>query len=516
VRTAGRWSTVVVALGAVVVLGGCRPEIGIDLRERSSKIDRVVVDASVTGDGVIHVSQRYTFEDESGGVVALPERLQDPNVPAGLIAGVRGITVDGKAVERPGGTFKPEVTIPAKEGTIAYEVVGAIRRWSDIADLQLDVLPGPENASRQDPNVALSGTLTLPEGLVGTVDAHFHGGRDRELTVDVHRIRFSSDAPIWQPGHKLAVAFPQAAVPGLPVTDTSGAVQFQIREGAADTIDQSTESTLVSQDTQAEFGRWATTAIAFGLPGIFWLGVVRGFVRRLRGQRKVVHDVPATLSDPPTKDDPAVVSVLAGEGSPDRDAVAGTILAMAHRKDLDVQEYGNKVVVKVPLATTATNGSEQIVLDALRSEANQDGVVEGPPVWSKGDRWWRSFRRDAVKRARSEGLVSRWLPFASLSGALSTTGVGASVFFFSDPWIYFILIFGAQIIGYTVSFISGYTLTPQGWRSRALWRSFGRYIHQHGKIDKDVGPAGVVVWGPYLAYGAVLGEAHAAARPLTP
>ena len=67
-----------------------------------------------------------------------------------------------------------------------------------------------------------------------------------------------------------------------------------------------------------------------------------------------------------------------------------------------------------------------------------------------------------------------------------------------------------------ISFVSGYTLTNKGWRQRALWRSFARYIHDHSEIDKAVGPAGVVVWGPYLAYGSVLGEAHAAARPLTP
>lgn len=448
----------------------------------------------------------------------MPERLVDPGVPVGLIAGVRSITLDGTPVERTAGTFKPEVTIAAKEGTVAYEVVGAIRRYSDIADLQLDVLPGPEDASRQDPNVDLSGTLALPEGLAGAVDPHLHGGRDRKVAVDAdgRTIRFSSEAPIWQPGHKLDVAFPQSAVPGLPVTPASGTSQFEIRESTLDAADRTTESTLDSLDTQSEFGRWAITAVAFGLPGIFWLGVLRGFVGRLRERHKVAHDVPATLNDPPTKDDPAIVSVLLGEGTPDRNAVAGTILAMAHREDVDVQEYGDKVVVKVPLATTASNGSEQIVLDALRCEANQDGVVEGPPLWRKGDRWWRSFRRDAVKRARGEGLVSRWLPLAPLSGALATTGVGASVFFSTQPWIYFTIIFSAQIVGSVVSFVSGYTLTPKGWRSRALWRSFGRYIHQHGKIDKDVGPAGVVMWGPYLAYGSVLGEAHAAARPLAP
>jgi hypothetical protein len=33
---------------------------------------------------------------------------------------------------------------------------------------------------------------------------------------------------------------------------------------------------------------------------------------------------------------------------------------------------------------------------------------------------------------------------------------------------------------------------------------------------RDVGPAAVAIWGPNLAYGAVLGQAERAAMPLTP
>jgi uncharacterized membrane protein len=77
-------------------------------------------------------------------------------------------------------------------------------------------------------------------------------------------------------------------------------------------------------------------------------------------------------------------------------------------------------------------------------------------------------------------------------------------------------VFGVQIVGYVISFITGYTLSNRGWRERALWRSFARYIDDHGEIKKAVGPAGHIVWGPYLVYGAVLGEATAASKPLTP
>ena len=156
------------------------------------------------------------------------------------------------------------------------------------------------------------------------------------------------------------------------------------------------------------------------------------------------------------------------------------------------------------------------MLDALRSEGTTEGVVEGPPVWKGSTRWWRGYRKDAIRRARGMGLVTKWLPLAPLSGALITTGIGISLFFFTQPVIYFIIVFGVQIVGYVISFITGYTLTNRGWRERAQWRSFARYIDDHGEIKKAVGPAGIAMWGPYLAYGAVLGEATGASKPLTP
>ena len=208
--------------------------------------------------------------------------------------------------------------------------------------------------------------------------------------------------------------------------------------------------------------------------------------------------------------------MLDGEGRPARRAVAGTILALAQRKAIEVQEIGDRLVVKVPLPTTGANGSEQIVLNALRNEASPEGVIEGPPIWRKSTRWWRSFRRDAISRANDQGLVTRWMPLVQISGALITTGIGISIFFFTNPIVYFVIVFGVQILGYLISFFSGWTLTDQGWRDRALWHGFARYIHDQGHLNKDVGPEGVVIWGPYLVYGSVLGETHDAARALTP
>ena len=503
----------------VLVLAGCRPEIEFDLDGRQSQIDAVAVTAALAPDGVVHVEARYRFASNDGGTVAFPKDLVDESLaPQAIdaVGGIRNVTLDGEPVVPTPGTFEPELRVRAKQATVAYDEIGAADRYADIGIVRLDVLTSPEDASRQDPDVELSGTLALPEGAPGAVDAHLHGGRDPSVTVEGSTVVFSAQAPIWQPNHSLDVGFPESWLATMAPTPIAFAGPFATEQAARDQADTSTESTLGGLDNQADLGRWILTAVAFGLPAIFWAIVIIGLVRRLRERKRVVGDVPDHLSDPPTAVDPAIVAVLDGEGRPARTAVAGTVLDLARRKAIDLQEFGDKVVVRIPLETIGVNESEQLVLHQLRAQATPEGVLEGTQLWKEPTRWWRTYRRDLVKRARGMGLVERWMPLASLSGALITTGVGMSIFFFTQPVVYFAMVFGAIIIGYVISFVSGYTLTNKGWRQRALWRSFARYIHDHGEIDKAVGPAGVVVWGPYLAYGSVLGEAHAAARPLTP
>ena len=64
-------------------------------------------------------------------------------------------------------------------------------------------------------------------------------------------------------------------------------------------------------------------------------------------------------------------------------------------------------------------------------------------------------------------------------------------------------------------FVGGYVLSSKGHRAKAEWEAFGRYTHQQGDLS-DVDPAGIVIWGPYLAYGAALGLAPTATHALAP
>jgi uncharacterized membrane protein len=64
-------------------------------------------------------------------------------------------------------------------------------------------------------------------------------------------------------------------------------------------------------------------------------------------------------------------------------------------------------------------------------------------------------------------------------------------------------------------FVGGYVLSTKGHRAKAEWQAFGRYTQQQGDLA-DVDPAGIVIWGPYLAYGAALGLAPTATHALAP
>ena len=505
----GRGALVLGALAVVLGAAACRPEVEYNPEGRGSAIDAVDLRGSVSPAGLLHVDETVTFADDGGGTVEIA-------APQGLGA-VGNVTVDGRPAATSTNAFADqEVRIDRGSAVVSFDVQGAVTRYADIAVLDYTVVASPEEAVRQDPDIELTGTITLPEAAPGPLYPHLYAGRDRKIEPQgASTVAFSSQAPIWTDG-SLVLAFPSALVPAAPVQNTAFLPTFEQVQQTREVTQQTTEATLGSVDRQSEIVRWAITAVAFGLPAIFWFRVLRHAISVKLEQRREVSDVPKEVSDPPDASDPAVVAVLWGDGRPDRRAVAGTTLALAQRKAIDIQEYGpDRLVVKVPTAETGANVSERLVLGGLRAEATNDGTVEGPPVWRGRTPWWRHYRRDAVRRASSAGYVTRVLPLVDMSGAFITTAIGFAVFFFTRPVVYVTLVIVAQVLGTVICLVSGRALTRSGRRHRARWAAFRRYIRLHGRLD-GVGPGGIVVWGPYLAYGVVLGEADDAARVLTP
>ncbi|HMG28312.1 MAG TPA: hypothetical protein VKH36_16030 [Acidimicrobiia bacterium] len=484
---AGRGALVLGAPAVLLGAAGCRPEVEYNPEGRGSAIEAIDVRGTVSPAGVFHVDETVTFADDGGTV--------DIAAPQGLGA-VGNVAVDGAPATTTTNEFgDQEVRVDRSSAVVSFDVARAVTRYADVAVLDYPVVASPEEAVRQDPDIELTGTVTLPEAAPGPLYPHLYAGRDRKIEPrGASTVAFSSQAPIWTDG-SLVLAFPSALVPAAPVQNIAFLPTFQEVQQTREVTQQATEATLGSVDRQSEIVRWIITAVAFGLPAIFWFLVVRHAVSVKLEQRREVSDVPKELSDPPDASDPAVMSVLWGDGRPDRRAVAGTALALALRKAIDIQEYGpDRLVVTVPATESGANESERLVLGGLRAEAMQEGVVEGPPVWRGRTPWWRHYRRDAVKRATSAGFVTRVLPLVDMSGAFITTAIGFALFFFTRPVVYVTLVIVAQVLGTAICLVSGRALTRSGRRHRARWGAFRRYIHRHGQLD-GVGPAGIVMWG---------------------
>jgi hypothetical protein len=246
-----------------------------------------------------------------------------------------------------------------------------------------------------------------------------------------------------------------------------------------------------------------------------WAFFIVAMIRRLARRDDVTGDIPDEIEEPPSTHDPGVVAVVIGEGRPGARAIAGTVLQLAHRHELSVNEYGEKLVIQVDADAKAENDGEALVIGGLRREVNEDGHVVGPPVWKHDIDWWRGFVGDARKRATAADLIETRIPFVALMLVAVFTATGFSLVFFERMPVFIGSILLANGLPHLIARGSGYGLTTNGKRMHAAWRAHGRYLHRHESF-RDAGPAGVAIWGPNLAYGAVLGVAEKAARPLTP
>ena len=96
---------------------------------------------------------------------------------------------------------------------------------------------------------------------------------------------------------------------------------------------------------------------------------------------------------------------------------------------------------------------------------------------------------------------------------LTATALALVFFWYIVSFIGFILF--ANGVPHLIAGASGYRLSAPGVAYRAQWVAFGRYIRAHKSL-RDVGPAGVAVWGPNLVYGVLVGEGDKTAHALAP
>src|SRR5262249_59864469 len=73
------------------------------------------------------------------------------------------------------------VRVDRSSAVVSFDVARAVTRYADVAVLDYPVVASPEEAVRQDPDIELTGTVTLPEAAPGPLYPHLHTGRDRQI-----------------------------------------------------------------------------------------------------------------------------------------------------------------------------------------------------------------------------------------------------------------------------------------------------------------------------------------------
>lgn len=251
----------------------------------------------------------------------------------------------------------------------------------------------------------------------------------------------------------------------------------------------------------------ATTAV--------WLVIV-GAVRFFRQPREP-EELEPTLELGP--EPPALAGFLAGNFKVRRDAVPATLLdfcarGLAEIKRVDVNTYACELGDAPREKLTRY---EQRVWDLLRTRV-RGGVVPaqalttGPGDESK--RWWRGFVGDVVDEAQQRGLSRDLWPkrLALLVGMLAAVPAILLGLAFGEDAFFVYLILPAAFIG-RVLYGGRQRETAAGLEAAAHWRAVQAKLAED-PVFAEQPPHAVELWERLLAYGAALGVAPAAIRPI--
>jgi predicted membrane protein DUF2207 len=245
----------------------------------------------------------------------------------------------------------------------------------------------------------------------------------------------------------------------------------------------------------------------------------------------ITRRAPSPPSLPATSDmgveSPAVANLLVNGGRLTPDAVPATLLDLAARHVVKIEEAepGTYICRLSAGSDQGLTPYESQVLDLLRRRA-VDGVVpakaltSGPTDEARG--WIKTFNRKVVEEAdRASICKPRWP-----AGALALMGGLGLVAFLLAAYsgnpdqkvdVPQIIAIAASVLTFVVmgkAFPDDTQMvTPAGLASQARWLALRRYLHED-ELFASLPPTAVAVRDRYIAYGAALGAATAAVRAM--
>ncbi|HJR44534.1 MAG TPA: hypothetical protein VJ927_02920 [Actinomycetota bacterium] len=229
---------------------------------------------------------------------------------------------------------------------------------------------------------------------------------------------------------------------------------------------------------------------------------------------------------------PAVANLVVGRMGLDKDAVPATLLDLAARGLIDIEDRGiRNYVVRLrtrPKQVTPTP-YEKRVLDHLRGLARNGEIPAGALTTGPDDnseRWFKSFRKEVVAEAQERGLCRdmwgrRSLLLAAGSAGLIYLVFSAALGFNEIDEVKpsgLLNVVTMMVYGGVVAFIllvgnSRQRDTPAGRAAAGRWLGVRDALEASPSFG-ELPPSGVVVWERHLAYAAALGVAGAAVKAL--
>ena len=216
---------------------------------------------------------------------------------------------------------------------------------------------------------------------------------------------------------------------------------------------------------------------------------------------------------------PAIVNFLTHGFRVTDDAVPATLIDLAARNVVDIEQRGPGVFwVRLQQASDEElTAYERRVLDHLRSSA-RDGVVPAEALTTgpqeDSARWMRGFVSGVISDAQARGLSRE-----AVGGAIFTVLTAVAIVPASLTWAAWEFEAGLMSFLAAVALLSWIRSrhpqreTPEGLDAASRWLGVRAKLAEN-PVFAEHSPLQVELWDRLLAYGAALGVASGASRPL--
>lgn len=283
---------------------------------------------------------------------------------------------------------------------------------------------------------------------------------------------------------------------------------------AAEAIKSKWETNAKNDRLKATLMKVMPVSLAAAIVLIIW------FVFQRYGREYKVENPPIYERELPTGETPAEVGWLSRFGTINTTDLTGTIVDLARRQHLRIQEPPNRDEENVILVATPerVKAGEVLAPHEIRTlmwlfpagtgtvdfNARKEEIKANQTKWTE---FWAGFQSDVDNLGNSKGLMERKSSGCLVVGltflgiVMIIFSVAAGVVFSSKWWL-------ATAFAGAVTTVSSSGMSKRsrlGAEMNERWQAFKRYIHDFSTIP-DHPPASVIVWEHYLAYAIPLGE----------